>query len=69
MNQSGYSDPTAEDAIGRIERGNKRIRKCKYVKHVGSMAVYVTEGCPYAKTIKGKRVSWRGQCLRCEEGK
>lgn len=67
MNQSGYNDPTAEDAISAVEKENQKIRKCEHVEGIGSMAVCVTEGCPYAKTIKGKRVSWRGQCLRCEE--
>ncbi|WP_230397996.1 hypothetical protein [Novisyntrophococcus fermenticellae] len=67
MNKSGYSDPTAEDAIGTVEKENKKIRKCRHVERVGSTAVYVTEGCPHAKLIQGKRVSWRGQCLRCRE--
>ena len=41
MNQSGHNDPTAEDAIGAIEKENKKIRKCKHVERVGSMAIYV----------------------------
>lgn len=67
MNQSGYSDPTAEDAIGTVKKENKKIRERKYVERIGITAVYVTEGCPYAKSTNGKRVSWRGQCERCKE--
>lgn len=68
MNNSGCKDPTAETAIGRVEKENKRIRKCKHVERIGDMAVYVNTGCRRANMIKGVLVSSRQRCLRCLKG-
>ena len=65
MNKSGCKDPTAEKAISRLERENKRIRKCPHVESIGTRAIYVTPNCPNYMIVKGRMVSYRSQCLKC----
>ena len=44
----------------------EKYNTCRYVKEVGQLAVYVRPGCPQAILIKGRLVSSKLQCRKCE---
>ena len=41
-------------------------KKCKHVKQIGQMAVYVTPGCPNGHLIKGYFVTTKHACENCK---
>ena len=50
LDAAGAAAKDCEDEVGRILMEN--YEKCRYVKSVGALAVYVTSGCPRAMMIR-----------------
>ena len=65
LDAAGAAAKDCEDEVGRILMEN--YEKCRYVKSVGALAVYVTSGCPRAMMIRGTLVSSKVRCRECHK--